>query len=544
MSYLNPDVQLSIKISNDVIEDVSVKAINSKAKNLKFMINIRKNDRKDIIRNKRFLNVKKILGRQLSDCSANLEQAESSSVFPERYSHLSKVKDSQKIYQIIKDIDTCEIDKSKLEFFFKILQNGNRIDKHRALIYIRRILTDAVDLPIQEFIDLGGISVLIGFAKDTSELHLRLEATWCLANLCSGNPTQTYALLNKNIIEIFKNILDDEYSQIVEQAIWGLGNLIPDSKYVRETMLNNKIFDKLIDILQKSQPLKIVRIIIWCLSSLLRTISKVPINSIKVIVQCLILTFITIKDDSVKSDCLQGLKKFCKKKFLTFFTKTKFLQNLRNFYQFLYKSTSNYKDIKEDISNIHSIIGNITNGDDFDTSMVIDTGFLSDLTIMLQVQDQMCQREICWIISNIAAGNPDQISSLFNQPNLFENIISLVKNTDTNIQQESIWVLCNMTKNINNDQLKYLIHCNIISLFADILSSTDQEKIIVLILEALPNILIRIQDEAFFDTNSIFDKIYECGLADLISNLQRHESDIIYEKALYILEQHFDLMDY
>ena len=529
---------------------------NIKNKNLEFMVNIRRSDRKNIIRNNRFKNVMKITGQQnqepgvmimTSEGLVSTDQKKSVNGFPQNLNHLDKVKDAQRIYKIIKDVANFEPDINNLKAYLELIKNGERIQKHQAIIYLRKMLSDKNKLPIQQTIDLNGVPLLIELAKDTSELHLRMEATWCLANLVSGNSQQTLTLINKNIIQLFHSILDDHYPQIVEQAIWGLGNIIGDSVHMRQMVVKSNVINKLILILNENRGTNIQKHIIWCLSNALRIKpKKEQYIFMKNSVYSLIVAFKTYNDVEIKTDCLFGISEYCKPQLLSNFTEDDFLMSLRQFYQHIYSQDKEYAIIKPEISAIHKIVGNITNGDDFDTAKIINQGFLRDLCLMLKIDDDMCKREICWILSNIAAGTSNQIGSLLNEPNLFDNLVNLLYNSKKEIQREALWAICNMTKNCSQEQLSFLIQHNIFGVFKEFISMDKDTKMIILILEAIPNLLERsmVENESGVKQSPLIDVMYDCGIADIISDLQRHESDHVYEKCLQILEKFFDLEEY
>ena len=525
---------------------------NIRNKNMEYMVNIRRSNRKDVIRNNRFKNVMKVTGQepaptQTDPSFGSNQPVQTESGFTQGLSHLVKVKDAQRIIKFIKDIEQVDPDPQNLKQYLNLIKNGDRLQKHQAIIHLRKMLSNQRNLPIQETIDQNGVPILIELAKDTSELHLRLEATWCLANLVSGTSQQTMALVNKNIIQIFEQILDDPYTQIVEQAIWGLGNIIGDSVDLREMVVKSNVLNKLILILNQNRGMNVQKHIIWCLSNALRIrpIGE-PYVQMKNSVMALILGFKTYGNVDIKRDCLFGVSEYCKTNLLNFFTEDQFLLKLREFYQFLYGSSQDYQTIKPEISAIHKILGNITNGDDLDTARIIDGGFLRDFCVMLNVDDNMCKREICWILSNIAAGTSNQIGSLLHEAGLFDNLVNLLYNSTKEIQREALWTICNMTKNCSKEQLNFLIQHNIFGVFKEFLGKDSDTKMVVLILEAVPNMLEKSMtaDEQGVNTSPLIDVMYDCGIAELIGDLQRHESDHVYEKSLHILEKYFDLEEY
>ena len=61
------------------------------------------------------------------------------------------------------------------------------MDKHKAIIFLRKILTEADPTLIQQIIDISIIHTLIKFIENNEHPHLVYESAWCIANLASGN---------------------------------------------------------------------------------------------------------------------------------------------------------------------------------------------------------------------------------------------------------------------------------------------------------------------------------------------------------------------
>lgn len=536
-----------------VEEQDNDKATDIRKRNLDYMVDIRKKNRKNLIRNNRFQNVMRVTGQDQPQMAPENNMAmitldQMNSPFPVHLSHLDKVEDSQRIFKIINDMQDKEVDQSNLKEYLEAVKSEDRIQRHKAIIYLRRSLSNRDNLPIQNIIDLNGVPLLMDIAKDTSELHMRLEATWCLANLVSGTSEQTATMISKDIIGLFIGILDDQYSQIVEQAIWGLGNIIGDCVHFREKVVKNKVLPKLIKLLQKFDNMSIVKNIIWCLSNACRIKpNKEQYTAMKEPVVSMIKAFIVYDDVTIKTDCLLGFSEYCKKNLISHFLEEGFLLNLRKFYQYLYSTDVPYENVQAELSAVHKIIGNITNGDDFDTGKIINQNFLKDLNVTMKIDNALCKREICWILSNIAAGTSGQINALINEPGLFASLVTLLYGVEKNIQREALWTICNMTKNCNRVQLDFLINQQILNVFNDLIGMDKDSKMIVLVLEAIPNIIEKFtesNENAESNKEVIVDMMFDCGLADKISELQKHQSDHIYERALTILESHFDLEEY
>jgi hypothetical protein len=83
------------------------------------------------------------------------------------------------------------------------------------VIGVRRLLTLEKSPFIQNVVDAGLIPKLIAYVKQTAYPQLQLEASWCLANVASGNSIQTSSIIDKGGIKMFVELLMSEHVGIV-----------------------------------------------------------------------------------------------------------------------------------------------------------------------------------------------------------------------------------------------------------------------------------------------------------------------------------------
>lgn len=535
-------MEIEIENKGDFFKKVSqegmiqTKMIDLKRKNHEYMHEIRRKNRKDQISNKRVKNIYDLKNSSLNSFIHNPNES-----FPPEYSHLKKVKDAQKIYQILQEEQPIITNVEELQHVLNLIKHGDRIQKHIAIIQLRKALCNQNFLPIQETIDYEGIPILIDLAQNPEELHLKLEATWCLANLATGNSSTTKFLVQKNLIKIFVSLLDEIYPQIIEQAIWGLGNIIADSKEFKKLVLNMNVVSKFFSLLETFEDITLIKNVYWAMSNICKT-TKSKKNSLELnkILNQMLKAFIKYDDKVIEKECILSLAHHSDKVKETKFTEYKFIKKLQKYYQKLISCDEVSLETEIEITSIHKILGKISNGDDFDTNKIIQTGFLSDFIIALNLDYPLCKLEVCKILSNIGAGTSGQISHILQETYLFEKLISFIFLDDYELKKESIWTICNMTDSCNKEQLQLLISYNVLGIFSDIIKTQDDENILLLILEAIENLIDK-TIKYYESKNLIIDLMYEIGLADQIEDLQRHQSESIYNQCIYILEEYFDL---
>ncbi|CAH9073901.1 unnamed protein product [Cuscuta epithymum] len=187
-------------------------------------------------------------------------------------------------------------------------------------------------------------------------------------------------------------------------------------------------------------------------------------------------------------------------------------------------------------------VGNIVTGDDMQTQCIIEYRGLYCLTTLLTgTYKKSIKKEACWTISNITAGNKDQIQAVI-EANIIGPLIDLLQNGEFDIKKEAAWAISNATSGGSHDQIKYLVSQGCIKPLCDLLVCPDP-RIVTVCLEGLENILKVGEAEKNMglmgDTNGYAQMIEDCEGLEKIENLQSHDNQEIYEKAVKILETYW-----
>lgn len=118
-----------------------------------------------------------------------------------------------------------------------------------ACVGLRRLLSIENTPPIQAVIDANLVQVFIEL------LHYDLpkfqfEAAWCLTNIASGTTDHVNNLIEKNVLNHFIQLLESPHIEVVEQVIWGIGNIAGDSPMTRDSVLNSGALDRIAAVLE------------------------------------------------------------------------------------------------------------------------------------------------------------------------------------------------------------------------------------------------------------------------------------------------------
>lgn len=92
-----------------------------------------------------------------------------------------------------------------------------------------------------------------------------------MTNVASGKSDHVNVLIEKGTINILVELLSSPHIEVVEQAIWGLGNIAGDSHKVRDLVISAGAVNPIAEILDRAQPgSSFVRNASWTLSNLCR----------------------------------------------------------------------------------------------------------------------------------------------------------------------------------------------------------------------------------------------------------------------------------
>lgn len=182
-------------------------------------------------------------------------------------------------------------------------------------------------------------------------------------------------------------------------------------------------------------------------------------------------------------------------------------------------------------------LGNFVTGSDIQTQAVLDAGILKHLTQLLRSSKRVIRKETCWLVSNITAGTEKQITSLMRQPGVMTQLVDLALEAPWETRKEALWALSNICTTGNEDHVMSLVQCEGLQPLAEALALTNIEStVMVACLDAIESVMKVNERHSNLDYTRVFDE-YD-GL-DYLENLQQHQSNAVYEKAVALLESYF-----
>ncbi len=434
--------------------------------------------------------------------------------------------------QLYENCEKMVVDLSKFKDIIEAFRTQNIEQKYQGLVGIRKLLA-LNHSPIQELIDIGTVPELLSLL-DNSPAEFQYEALWCLTNIATGTSDQANNIVVKGGIPKIVKLLDSPIEELRVQSAWLIGNLASDCLKIRDTLIKEKAFDKLLTIIASTNDKALIKQATWAVGNFFRIRPKPPYEIVQKCLNTIARAMMIIQSDN------EFLADAC---FILYFLTENYKEIIKNLLDIdiIQQIMKNLEyDIKFIQINCLRIIGNIASGNANQTQKLLDLGVLNYLKKTIFSPHKQIRKETAWILSNIAAGTQKQIETLINE-DILPILARSIKEDIPEIKKECIWAVCNLTSVENPVYLDKILQQGILNIICECLKM-DDAKYLAVCLEAFGNLLAygKKRNPDPNAPNPIVEEVDKMGMFDVLEKLQLHPVEIVYEKTLKLLENYFE----
>lgn len=403
-----------------------------------------------------------------------------------------------------------------------------------GLTALRKLLSRDICPPTEVVVDFGFVPIVLRFMNmHDFPAEIVLEATWAMCNIVSGSKKATEEAIRAGCIQAFLSVLDPAYPDILEVAIWGLGNLAGDCVMFRDLLINSRVHEIIAALIRQSQglELKVAKVTAWTLASLVRGKPTPPLNVCESIVKATEVIIKTADLETVK-DCLWALSHISD-------ADNEYTQLIIN--AGLGKVAMSYlpSATLEIVLPALRIVGNIASGDDLMTQHVLDQSLLDKLAPLLQSNSPPIRKEVMWTLSNISAGTGDQCQAFLSHP-IARDAVRTIGDGDLGVRREASWCFSNVVKKGRTSHKLLLLDLDILPFLKLLLNDS---------VEIVPNGLILVDGllEAGKEQSQLQNipanlaalKMEESGCLLVLEQLTHHSNAVLASESLRILNLYF-----
>ncbi|KAL1804646.1 hypothetical protein ACET3Z_027714 [Daucus carota] len=396
-----------------------------------------------------------------------------------------------------------------------------------------RKLLSTVRTPPNVEISSGVVRQFVYFLTQDYHQRLQFEAAWALTNIAFESSENTIMVIEQGALPNLIRLLHSPSDTVREQAVWVLGNLAGDSPKSRDLVLAAGALLPLLALLNGNEKHSMLGVATWTLLNFCRGKPRPPFHQIKPALPAL-LRLVHSTDVAILTDACLALS---------------------------HLSDGSYERIQAVIEAgfcprlVHLLghfspwvlipalrtVGNIATGDAVQTQCIIEHSVLPSLLSLLLIQDHMknVKKEACRTVSNIAAGNKENLQEIF-KVGLFVPLLNLCQNAEFDIKKEAVCAISNAASGGSKAQIRYLVLQNCIKPLCDLLVCPES-RIVTACLEGLANILEVGEAEKNLNRKVSYyaQLIDEAKGLGKIKNLQNHDNNEIREKAVEIVETYW-----
>mmetsp|Transcript_3142 Transcript_3142/g.7211 ORF Transcript_3142/g.7211 Transcript_3142/m.7211 type:complete len:567 (+) Transcript_3142:89-1789(+) len=398
----------------------------------------------------------------------------------------------------------------------------------------RRLLSKEDNPPCEDVIQCGALPHFVRLLAQQESVEIQFESAWALTNIASSKSEHTSAVVGSNAIPLLVSLLQSGDPNVREQCAWCLGNIAGDSPELRDTVLSGGAMEGILLNISTPASASLLSNMVWSLSNLCR---GKPQPQLHVVSPALPHLSSLLRNDMTPKEVVVDVAWS-----LSYLSdgddqRIQACQDAHVTGRLVEFLASNQPNL---LTPCLRTLGNFVSGGQDQTQAVVDASVLDHVCPLLAYPRKNIRKETCWMLSNIAAGTHYQVDCLVSRTDVMSAVISALSGDQWDVRKEAAWVLSNICTGGTTKHIEKLVEMGAIDALCGVMGVQDT-KIVTVALEAIESILKA--GEALSRLNGYVSLIDEVHGIEKIEQLQEHENDEIYEKAIGIIEKYFGCED-
>ena len=309
---------------------------------------------------------------------------------------------------------------------------------------------------IDQVIQSGLLPRLSEIIKTVGFVDLTYNTLWCFINVCCGNSDQVEKALEAGLLPLVFQIIDqaiegkEEVLGLASEGVWLIGNISGDSIQHRDALLDQEGGDKIVALVKKyPNNEKILDNGVWALQNL---VSKKPApfwNQVSDAFKLFLEVLTTDASVEVKYHALWGI---C-------YLSGSYTVNIvdSGCIPLMVKYIGNEENRL--VFPALQVLGNVISStrDNFTDEVLKQPDLLPLLFKLCENTNDKIKIYTTWTISNIAAGTPQQISQIIDNPQYIQKLSERLKESDEKVRCQASCALSNLVFRATVDQIEQLI---------------------------------------------------------------------------------------
>jgi len=407
------------------------------------------------------------------------------------------------------------------------LTGSGNDELHYAVVGIRKMLSVERNPPVLEVIEAQILPKLVQLLQHP-DAGIVFDASWALTNIASTEHTR--CVVECGAIPSLVKLMMHENKDVREQCAWCLGNIAGDATDMRDMILAAGGMQPMLTNIQNPATNSLLSNVVWALSNLCRGKPQPPLEHLQSAIPAL-GHLVSTKNEVAMMDACWALS------YLSDGDDTRIQAVLESGVTPVLVELLGHKNASV-ITPALRTLGNFVSGNVAQTQTVIDADVFSKCLDLLSHSKKNIRKETCWLLSNIAAGSRDQIYKLMTKPKIMHQVIEHVRSAEWEVRKEATWVVSNVATGGGTDHIHSLVTLGAIDALSVALDYSDT-KMILVILDSFESIL-KVGRDSHRDYVGLLD---ESDGIEKIENLQHHENERVYERAVEIIEEFFGVTD-